>query len=121
MEFLCRHGEKSVKDRISKVFFNAWELSVTSKKSGMITELYVEVGDEVQSGATIADVRDSSIMELTVPFNSSDVSSFSVGSSATVTMDSSFETLTGTVTAIDAADTRARWLSDRPIRHNPSE
>ena len=81
------------------------DLSVTSKKSGMITELYVEVGDEVQSGATIADVRDSSIMELTVPFNSSDVSSFSVGSSATVTMDSSFETLTGTVTAIDAADT----------------
>lgn len=78
---------------------------MTSKKSGMITELYVEVGDEVQSGATIADVRDSSIMELTVPFNSSDVSSFSVGSSATVTMDSSFETLTGTVTAIDAADT----------------
>ena len=81
------------------------DLTVTSKKSGMITELYVEVGDEVQSGATIADVRDSSIMELTVPFNSSDVSSFSVGSSATVTMDSSFETLTGTVTAIDAADT----------------
>ena len=81
------------------------DLTVTSKKSGMITELYVEVGDEVQSGATIADVRDSSIMELTVPFNSSDVSSFSVGSSATVTMDSSFETLTGTVTAIDAANT----------------
>ena len=81
------------------------DLNVTSKKSGMITELYVEVGDEVQSGATIADVRDSSIMELTVPFNSSDVSSFGVGSAATVTMDGSFETLSGTVTAIDAADT----------------
>lgn len=81
------------------------DLNVTSKKSGMITELYIEVGDEVQSGATIADVRDSSIMELTVPFNSSDVSSFGVGSAATVTMDGSFETLSGTVTAIDAADT----------------
>lgn len=46
------------------------DLTVTSQKSGMITELYVEVGDEVQAGATIADVRDSSVMELTVPFNS---------------------------------------------------
>lgn len=59
------------------------DLTVTSKKSGMITELYVEVGDEVQAGATIADVRDSSVMELTVPFNSADVSAFSVGTAAT--------------------------------------
>lgn len=80
------------------------DLTVTSKKSGMITELYVEVGDEVQAGAKIADVRDSSSMELRVPFNSSDVSKF-VGSTATVTMDGSFETLSGTVTAIDAQET----------------
>lgn len=81
------------------------DLNITSKKSGMITELYVEVGDEVNAGATIADVRDSSVMELRVPFNAADVSSFGVGATATVTMDSSFETLTGTVTAIDAAET----------------
>ena len=81
------------------------DLTVTSKKSGMITELYVEVGDEVQAGAKIADVRDSSSMELRVPFNSSDVSKFGVGSTATVTMDGSFETLSGTVTAIDAQET----------------
>ena len=60
------------------------DLTVTSKKSGMITELYVEVGDEVQAGAKIADVRDSSVMELRVPFNSADVSKFGVGSTATV-------------------------------------
>ena len=71
----------------------------------MITELYVEVGDEVQAGAKIADVRDSSVMELRVPFNSADVSKFGVGSTATVTMDSSFETLTGSVTSIDAQET----------------
>lgn len=81
------------------------DLTVTSKKSGMITELYVEVGDEVQAGAKIADVRDSSAMELRVPFNSADVSKFGVGSTATVTMDSSFETLTGSVTSIDAQET----------------
>ena len=81
------------------------DLNVTSKKSGMITELYVEVGDEVQAGAKIADVRDSSVMELKVPFNAADAAKFGVGAAATVTMDGSFETLTGSVYAIDAAET----------------
>lgn len=81
------------------------DLNIKSDKSGVVTKLYVEVGDQVQAGATIADVRDASSMELTVPFNASDAVGFRVGAAATVTMDSSFETLTGTVTAIDAADT----------------
>lgn len=81
------------------------DLNVKSDKSGVVAKLYVEVGDQVQAGATIADVRDSSTMELTVPFNASDAATFGVGSTATVTIDGSFETLTGTVTAIDAADT----------------
>ena len=81
------------------------DLTVTSKKSGMITELYVEVGDEVQAGAKVADVRDSSVMELKVPFNAADAAKFGVGAAATVTMDGSFETLTGSVYAIDAAET----------------
>lgn len=81
------------------------DLTVTSKKAGMVTELYVAVGDQIQTGAKIADVRDSSSMELKVPFNAADVSKFGVGAAATVTMDSSFETLSGTVTAIDAQET----------------
>lgn len=81
------------------------DLTVTSKKAGMVTELYVAVGDQIQAGAKIADVRDSSSMELKVPFNAADVSRFGVGAAATVTMDSSFETLSGTVTAIDAQET----------------
>ena len=81
------------------------DLTVTSKKAGMVTELYVAVGDQIQAGAKIADVRDSSSMELKVPFNAADVSKFGVGAVATVTMDSSFETLSGTVTAIDAQET----------------
>ena len=81
------------------------DLNIKSDKAGVVTKLYVETGDQVQAGATIADVRDSSSMGLTVPFNASDAAAFSVGATATVTMDGSFETLTGTVTAIDAADT----------------
>ena len=39
-------------------------------------------------------------MSLMVPFNSADVSSFYIGQSASVTLDSTFETLSGTVTKI---------------------
>lgn len=81
------------------------ELNVKSDESGVVTEVYVKVGDQVQAGTKIADIRDSSTMELTVPFNAADADSFGVGAAATVTMDSSFETLSGTVTAIDAVET----------------
>lgn len=81
------------------------DLNIKADEAGVVTELYVSVGDQVSAGTKIADIRDSSTMELTVPFNSADAASFGVGAAATVTMDGSFETLSGTVTAIDAADT----------------
>lgn len=71
----------------------------------MVIALYVEQGDQIEAGTKIADIRDSSTMELRVPFASDDAASFWIGESATVTMDGSFETLTGTVSAIDAAET----------------
>lgn len=81
------------------------DLNIKSDASGVVTKLHVKVGDQVQNGTTIADIRDSSTMELTVPFNSADADSFGIGASATVTMDGSFETLSGRVTAIDAVET----------------
>lgn len=81
------------------------DLNVQAEQAGVVTALHVDVGDQVQAGAAIADVRDASTMELTVPFNASDAASFGVGAAATVTLDGSFETLSGTVTAVDAADT----------------
>ena len=80
------------------------DLNVKANEAGIITKLHVSVGDQVSGGTVIADVRDSSVMELTVPFNSDDADSFGIGAAATVTMDGSFETLSGTVTAIDAAE-----------------
>lgn len=81
------------------------DLKVKADASGVVTELHVSVGDQVQNGTAIADIRDSSTMELKVPFNASDADSFGMGAAATVTMDGSFETLSGTVSAIDAAET----------------
>ncbi len=79
-------------------------LNVTTPASGTITALTVQVGDNVASGATIGTIRDSATMTLSVPFNSSDVDSFYVGESADVTLDSTFETLSGTITKISGTE-----------------
>ena len=76
------------------------DLDITATVSGRVLSLDVEVGDEVNAGQTVATLRNSAVMELTVPFPADDAASFYVGQTATVTLDSTFETLTGTVSKI---------------------
>lgn len=76
------------------------KLTVTAPKAGRILSLDVEVGDEVSAGQTVGTVRNSDTMRLTLPFLASEAESFYVGQSATVTLDSTFETLSGSVTKI---------------------
>ena len=77
---------------------------LTAQTSGTVAELQVSVGDQVTAGQVLATIRDSSVLTLKVPFPSDDAAKFYVGQSATVTLDGSFETLQGTVTAISGAD-----------------
>ncbi len=77
---------------------------VKANAAGTIYSLNVKVGDEVSQGQTIAVIRDSGTMTLKVPFPSDDATSFYVGESATVTLDSTFEKLSGKVTEISGAD-----------------
>ncbi len=81
------------------------DLNVASTAAGQVVDLQVEVGDDVAVGQVVATVRDSSTMTLELPFPADEAASFSVGQSALVTVDGSYETLTGTVTAVSAADT----------------
>ena len=81
---------------------NLDDLTVTAPVSGRILSLDVEVGDDVSAGQTVATIRNSDVMELTVPFPADDAQSFYVGQTASVTLDSTFETLTGTVSEIAA-------------------
>ena len=76
------------------------DLTVTATGSGRVLTLDVEVGDEVSAGQQVATIRDSDTMTLTVPFPADDAESFYVGQAASVTMDSTFETLSGTVSRI---------------------
>lgn len=76
-----------------------------SPVAGTVASLDVKVGDVVKAGQTVATVRNNSAMTLKLPFASDDAAGFYVGESASVVLDGSFETLTGKVTAVSAADT----------------
>lgn len=77
---------------------------VSSTVSGQVWSLEVEVGDKINNGQTIAQVRDSSTMLLKVTFPADNAAGFYPGQSAQVTLDGSFEVLTGTVKAVSATD-----------------
>ena len=78
--------------------------TIRATESGVITELYVEQGDNITAGAPIADILDRDHMKLTVPFHSTDAAGFYVGQSATVMVDGTMESVTGTVDSIAATD-----------------
>lgn len=81
------------------------KLSVTAPKAGRVLSLEVDAGDEVSAGQLVATVRNSDVMTLEVPFLSDEAADFYVGQSASVTLESTFETLAGTVSRVDRADT----------------
>ncbi len=82
---------------------NQDNLNVTSTAAGRVYSMGVEVGDEVKSGDVIATIRDSDTMSLEVTFPADDAASFHAGQSASVTLDSTFETLSGTVSKISGS------------------
>jgi len=78
------------------------DLTIKADGDGKIITLGVEIGDSVQVGQTIAMIRDSETMSLTLPFGSDDAALMKVGQSAVVTVSGSFESLTGVVTKISS-------------------
>lgn len=78
--------------------------NVTSPLSGLVTNVYVKEGDNVQNNGKIADVVDNSALILQVPFNSEDVRNVSPGDQATVNLASSFTSVEGTVVRISTGE-----------------
>ena len=77
---------------------------VRAEVAGVVSSLKVTKGDEVTSGQEVAVIRDSSRMLLTLEFPAADAANFSVGQSAAVTLDGTFEQLNGTVTSVSGTD-----------------
>lgn len=92
-----KQAQKSYNDALDKKYIKA-------TISGKVFSLEVEVGDEVRQGQTVATIRDSDTMDITVSFPADDAKKITVGQTATVTLDNTFETLTGTVKSVSASD-----------------
>ncbi len=81
------------------------DLNVRAPAAGQVVDLAVEVGDDVTMGQVVATIRDSATMTIELPFPTDEAAAFTVGQAAQVTVDGSFETIPGTVTAVSAAET----------------
>ena len=82
------------------------DLNIKTTKSGEIVELMVEVGDTVNNGQTVAQIRDRATMSLEIYFGTDDAARFNVGQGAEVTLDGSFEVLSGVISEISALEER---------------
>ena len=77
---------------------------VRAEVAGVVSSLKVNKGDEVKSGQEVAVVRDSSKMNLVLEFPAADAANFSVGQTAEVTLDGTFEVLPGTIISVTGTD-----------------
>lgn len=80
------------------------KLDVESEYTGTITKLHVEEGDEVNSGALIAEIIDDETMCIDIPFMDVDCKGIRVGDNAVLTFDN-YEEAEGTVSEISATTT----------------
>jgi HlyD family secretion protein len=75
-------------------------LNVSAPIAGRITEILVEKGDSVQNGSKIATIVDDTYLTAKVSFGSNDIGSLYVGQSVDVTVENTFEVLSGTISKI---------------------
>ncbi len=79
---------------------NVENLNIKAPIDGVITNMYVQEGDNVNNGTKICDLIDTSKMVLTIPFNQADSAYIYNGASAKVTLDNSFYETEGRVTRV---------------------
>ena len=104
LQLNVRSAQLALDDLLKTRSDNQKDRNITAKDAGVITQLYVEQGDTVAAGTVIADVLDRDHMKLKVPFHTADAAGFYVGQTATVTVNGTGATLTGTVDEIAATD-----------------
>jgi HlyD family secretion protein len=76
------------------------KLNVVSKTSGYAVSVDIEPGDSVSPGQLVMHLADFSVMTVDIPFLLDDAADFYVGQEAAVTLEDSFETLTGEIVKI---------------------
>lgn len=75
-------------------------LTPRASVSGVVQKVYVQEGNQISAGSPIADILDTSVMTLSLPFHAQDAARLSSGQSAQVVLSGTMETLTGTVESV---------------------
>ena len=83
---------------------NLDHLNIRAGASGMVYDLTVDIGDTINANQIIGNVQSVDSLEITLQFLSDEAETFSVGNTATLMLDATFEELTGTITHIAALD-----------------
>ena len=78
------------------------KLSVTADAEGVISNLTLKVGDEIKSGTKIADINNTKILEVELPFNEIQASNINIGDTAYISSSVHMSNIEGTVTHKDA-------------------
>ncbi len=79
-------------------------VDIKANAAGVVQKLYYKAGDMVAAGSPVADILDRENLILTVPFHAADAAGISVGQTARIYVDGTYETLTGTVDAVAVSD-----------------
>lgn len=80
------------------------DLTITADAGGIISEIFVKAGDQLQEGSQIASIYDNSYMLLEVYFNAKQVSSALVDKAAKVELSDTSEILNGSVTKVSSIE-----------------
>ncbi len=80
------------------------DLTITSPITGTIYDMDISVGDQIVTNQVIGHVRDNTVLEVELYFLSDEVDTFYLGQSGTLTLDGSFETITGTISHISSLE-----------------
>lgn len=78
------------------------KLYITAPSSGIISELTIKKGESVQNGQSIAQIKNTQDLEVTLPFTRSQISSISIGQTATLSSSAHMSSVNGTVQSISS-------------------
>lgn len=96
----AKNSLETAQDSYQDILEDIEELNITSPINGIIKEMHVKNGDQVNNGTVIAEVIDSATLKLKINFLQWDAEKMYVGSSADVTVSATGEHLSGKVTKI---------------------
>lgn len=81
------------------------KLKLTAPCDGILSEMDLEVGDEIKNNAVISKITNTKSLKVDLPFNESQVKTISKGQTATISSSAHMNSVTGKVTHIDSNPT----------------